>query len=106
MGKNHSKEFNVKTFKYEIVERHNIPQKYKILSEVIMSNQDIKWVKGKLETGKEISIKKFKKTETGEHLFKNEVNLLKTLDHPNLASIYDFFQTERSYFIIFPYFKS
>jgi len=37
-----------------------------------------------------------------ETLF-NEVEILKTLDHPNILRLYEFYQDERSYYLITEY---
>lgn len=40
---------------------------------------------------------------TNQNNFEEEVNIIKTLDHPNIFKIYEFFNDEDKYFLITEY---
>ena len=45
-------------------------------------------------------IKKYNRSKTEEESLKNEINILKRLDHPNILKINDFYSTKENYYII------
>ena len=55
-------------------------------------------------TKKKVVIKRYKKNRMNEFDFFREIYILKTLSHPNIVKIFDYFQTDKGYFIIYEYF--
>lgn len=47
--------------------------------------------------------KKNMKTEDDNHYFFNEISVLRSLDHPNILKLYEFYQDEKNYYIITEY---
>jgi calcium-dependent protein kinase len=47
--------------------------------------------------------KKNMKTEDDNHFFFNEITVLRSLDHPNILKLYEFYQDEKNYYIITEY---
>ena len=47
--------------------------------------------------------KKSLKTEEEKQTFFNEVSVLKSLDHPNILKLYEFYQDSRNYYLITEY---
>ena len=52
---------------------------------------------------KEISKEKMKNNEEGSLELKNEIEILKTIDHPNIMKIYEFFEDENNIYLINEY---
>ena len=55
-------------------------------------------------TDKKVVLKRYKKNRENEFDFFREIYILKTLSHPNIVKIFDYFKTDKSYYIIYEYF--
>ena len=58
----------------------------------------------------EVSIKRINKSKNANLMFdnltiKNEIDVLKSLSHPNIMKIYEFYSNEESYFLVNEYIK-
>ena len=58
----------------------------------------------------EVSIKRINKSKNENLMFdnltiKNEIDVLKSLSHPNIMKIYEFYSNEESYFLVNEYIK-
>lgn len=57
------------------------------------------------EIDKKVVVKKLKKTLGMKKHFLKELQILKSLNHPNIITVYDFFQSKKYFYIIYPYFE-
>ena len=49
-------------------------------------------------------MKRYKKNRENEFDFFREIYILKTLSHPNIVKVFDYFKTDQSYYIIYEHF--
>ena len=56
-----------------------------------------------IETGDQRAVKVIAKQSMSEHeqqTLYNEINILKSLDHPNVVKVYEYFEDEKRFFIV------
>ncbi len=100
------KDFKTSQFQKSIPFKKGVPKMYNIKQEIYFENDKAMAWQGKIsKLNKQVVIKKTRKNKFNERSFKKEIFILEQIDHPNIAQIYEFFQTDKSYFIVYPYFK-
>ena len=80
--------------------------KYKVLSKLGEGAYGTVYLAFNLMTKAKVSMKKInkvKENEIDELEIKNEINILKRLDHPNILKILEFYSTPKAYYIITSY---
>lgn len=90
-----------------IEESSGLPtKKYKVLSRLGDGSYGTVYLAVNLMTKANVAMKKInkvKENEIDEMEIKNEINILKKLDHPNIVKILEFYSTDKSYYIITDY---
>ena len=82
--------------------------KYKIIKTLGDGSFGIVFCAINIQTGMKIAMKqieKLKENVIDDLEIKNEINILKKLDHPNIVKIYEFYNTKKNYFLITEYYK-
>ena len=82
--------------------------RYKILNKLGDGSYGTVYSAINILTGSKIAMKKIEKikeNEIDDLQIKNEIDILKKLDHPNIVKIYEFYDTKKNYFIITEYCK-
>ena len=82
--------------------------KYKIIKTLGDGSFGIVFCAINIQTGMKIAMKqieKLKENVVDDLEIKNEINILKKLDHPNIVKIYEFYNTKKNYFLITEYYK-
>ncbi len=87
-----------------IEENTGLPtKKYKILSKLGDGSYGVVFLAVNIMTKQNIAMKKIKKVKENEiddMEIKNEIDILKKLDHPNIVKIIEFYSTPKAYYII------
>ena len=87
-----------------IEENSGLPnQKYKIISKLGDGSYGIVYLAVNIITKQNVAMKKInkvKENEIDDMEIKNEIEILKKLDHPNIVKIIEFFSTPKAYYII------
>ena len=82
--------------------------KYKIIKTLGDGSFGVVFCAINIQTGMKIAMKqieKLKENVIDDLEIKNEINILKKLDHPNIVKIYEFYNTKKNYFLITEYYK-
>ncbi len=82
--------------------------RYKVLNKLGDGSYGTVYSAINILTGSKIAMKKIEKikeNEIDDLQIKNEIDILKKLDHPNIVKIYEFYDTKKNYFIITEYCK-
>ena len=82
--------------------------KYKIIKTLGDGSFGIVFCAINIQTGMKIAMKqieKLKENVVDDLEIKNEIDILKKLDHPNIVKIYEFYNTKKNYFLITEYYK-
>ena len=80
--------------------------KYKVTNKIGEGSYGAVYLAFNLYTKQKVAIKRIvknKENEIDELELKNEINILKKLDHPNILKIIEFYSSEHSYYIITDY---
>ena len=80
--------------------------KYKVTNKIGEGSYGAVYLAHNLFTKQKVAIKRIVKSEENkidELELKNEINILKKLDHPNILKIIEFYSSEHSYYIITDY---
>ena len=95
------------TTKSLIEENTGLPNlKYKVISKIGEGCYGTVFLAMNLITKQNVAIKKInkiKENEIDDLEVKNEINILRNLDHPNIVKIIEFYSTENAYYIITDY---
>ena len=87
-----------------IEENSGLPnQKYKIISKLGDGSYGIVYLAVNIITKQNVAMKKINKVKENaidDMEIKNEIEILKKLDHPNIVKIIEFFSTPKAYYII------
>ena len=87
-----------------IEENTGLPtKKYKILSKLGDGSYGVVYLAVNIITKQNMAMKKIKKVKENEiddMEIKNEINILKKLDHPNIVKIIEFYSAPKAYYII------
>ena len=87
-----------------IEETNGIPtMKYKVLSRIGDGSYGTVYLAVNLMTKQNVAMKKInkiKENEVDDMEIKNEIDILKKLDHPNIVKIIEFYSTPKAYYII------
>jgi tRNA A-37 threonylcarbamoyl transferase component Bud32 len=87
-----------------IEETNGIPtMKYKVLSRIGDGSYGTVYLAINLMTKQNVAMKKInkiKENEVDDMEIKNEIDILKKLDHPNIVKIIEFYSTPKAYYII------
>lgn len=90
-----------------IEETNGLPtKKYKVISRLGDGSYGTVYLAMNLFTRTNVAMKKInkvKENEIDEMEIKNEIDILKKLDHPNIVKILEFYSTEKAYYIITDY---
>ena len=90
-----------------IEENSGLPNlKYKVISKIGEGCYGTVFLAMNLITKQNVAIKKInkiKENEIDDLEVKNEINILRNLDHPNIVKIIEFYSTENAYYIITDY---
>ena len=90
-----------------IEETNGLPtMKYKVIQRLGDGAYGTVYLAENLMTKAKVAMKKIKKVKENEiddMEIKNEINILKKLDHPNIVKILEFYSTEKAYYIITSY---
>ena len=111
------KKFGSQVFKDELKIKVNInalinetqglpTMKYKVTNKIGEGSYGAVYLAFNLYTKQKVAIKRIvknKENEIDELELKNEINILKKLDHPNILKIIEFYSSEHSYYIITDY---
>jgi calcium-dependent protein kinase len=82
--------------------------KYKVLNKLGDGSYGTVFSAINILTGTKIAMKrieKIKENEIDDLQIKNEIDILKKLDHPNIVKIFEFYDTKKNYYIITEYCK-
>ena len=88
-----------------LIEENNCAptKKYKIISKLGDGSYGVVYLAVNIITKQNIAMKKIKKVKENEiddMEIKNEINILKKLDHPNIVKIIEFYSAPKAYYII------
>ena len=87
-----------------IEENSGLPaQKYKVISKLGDGSYGTVYLAVNIITKQNIAMKKInkvKENEIDDMEIKNEIEILKKLDHPNIVKIIEFYSTPKAYYII------
>ena len=90
-----------------IEETNGLPtMKYKVIQRLGDGAYGTVYLAENLMTKAKVAMKKInkvKENEIDDMEIKNEINILKKLDHPNIVKILEFYSTEKAYYIITSY---